>query len=144
MKLLGQRSLIRKGGSPTARSENDGQHQGGREPGFDGMANTGELLLNAVKINKLKMLTSLDQKVRGQENEVCHFFSQTARPPANRQSLTHQDTYVKRGKPVALPHRESEPQGSPIGQRVEDEGRSERSSVMEEIRIERSSGAKAG
>jgi len=62
MKLLGQRSLIREGGSLTARSENDCQHQGGREPGFDGMANTGELLLNTVKINELKMLTSSNQK----------------------------------------------------------------------------------
>ena len=31
----------------------------------DGRANSGEPLLNVVTVNKLKVLTSLDQKVRG-------------------------------------------------------------------------------
>jgi hypothetical protein len=54
----GQRSLIRKGGNQIVR--------GGREPGWDGMVNICEPLLNVVTSNKPKMLTDLNQKVRGQ------------------------------------------------------------------------------
>jgi hypothetical protein len=50
-------------------------------------------------------------------------------PPAERQNLTHAGTGTERGKPVGLPvrvtakvgrTRESEPQGTPMGLRVED------------------------
>jgi hypothetical protein len=34
--------------------------------GLNGMVNKSELLINVVKANKPKMLTGLDQKVRGQ------------------------------------------------------------------------------
>lgn len=37
-----------------------------REQGSDGMANTCELLINVVIVDKPKTLTGLNQKVRGQ------------------------------------------------------------------------------
>ena len=66
-KLPGQCSLFRKEGSRSASGRYDCQHQGGREPGSGGgQVNIGEAVLNVVSNNKPKMLTGLDQKVRGQ------------------------------------------------------------------------------
>jgi hypothetical protein len=61
-------------------------------------------------------------------------------PPAERRNLTCAGTCTERGKPVDLPvvtaTRESEPQGEPMGLRVEDGGRSECLSVIERIGVE--------
>ena len=61
----GQRSLTRTGGDPTARNGHDCQHQGGAGARADGMTNMREPLLNAVTDDKPKMLSGLNQKVRG-------------------------------------------------------------------------------
>ena len=50
-------------------NKGDCQRYGGRELASDGMVNLGELLINVVRTNKLKALTSLSQKARGQGNE---------------------------------------------------------------------------
>ncbi len=48
VKLSGQWSLAREGGTRAARGACDCQHHGGRELGRDGRANVGELLRHAV------------------------------------------------------------------------------------------------
>jgi hypothetical protein len=61
-------------------------------------------------------------------------------PPAERRNLTYAGICAERGKPVDLPvvtaTRESEPQGEPMGLRVEDGGRSECLLVMGRIGVE--------
>ena len=61
-------------------------------------------------------------------------------PPAERRDLTYAGICTERGKlvdlPVAMATRESEPQGEPMGLRVEDGGRSECLSVMGRIGVE--------
>ena len=54
----------------------DCQHQGGRELRLNGKVNTCESLINVVTINKLKVLTSLNQKVSGQEQKLLNLLSQ--------------------------------------------------------------------
>ena len=61
----GQCSLTRTGGDPTARNGHDCQHQGGAGARADGTTNTREPLLNAVTDDKPKVLSGLNQKVRG-------------------------------------------------------------------------------
>lgn len=60
--------LILQDGLGTATNRDDCQRHGGRELALDGTVNLGELLINVVRTDKLKALTSLNQKVRG---EVC-------------------------------------------------------------------------
>ena len=55
----------------------------------DGMANPGELPINAVRTNKPKALRGLDQKVRGQVQGSPPSPAVAVEPPANRQSLNH-------------------------------------------------------
>ena len=59
---MGQRSLTCKGGDQTVRSDRDCQHQGGRELGFDGMANSSEPLINVVKDRRAKGAERLEPK----------------------------------------------------------------------------------
>ena len=73
---LEQCSLIRKGGNQIVRSGCDGQRQGGRELGSDGMVNRCELLINAVSVDKPKALRGLSQKARGQVQELPYFLTQ--------------------------------------------------------------------
>jgi hypothetical protein len=54
----------------------------------DGTGNICELLINVVMWNKPKVLTGLDQKVRGMVRVFYIHFAQSANPPANRQALT--------------------------------------------------------
>ena len=61
-----QCSLIQMDDNQIRRSGCDCQHQGGRELELDGMVNIGEPSINVVIGNKPKVLTGLDQKVRGQ------------------------------------------------------------------------------
>jgi hypothetical protein len=58
-----------------------------------------ESLINVVRTNKLKMLTSLDQKVSGPVQRVPLSLPQTTtRPPADRRDLTHSvGAYVEHG-----------------------------------------------
>lgn len=58
-------------------------------------------------------------------------------PPADRQTLTHCVKLAEQGKPNHLHfNMESEPQGEPIDEWVEDVGKSECRSVMGRIRAE--------
>jgi hypothetical protein len=72
--------------------------------GVDGMANKGELLLNAVKVDKPKMLIGLTQN-----GNVFRCWGlpvpqpQPLRTPADRQGLPHPGIRAERGKPVLLP-----------------------------------------
>ena len=62
----GQRNLDPRIGRERVSRHGDCQHQGGRGPAVRGMVNPGEVLLKAVSLNKPKMLTGLNQTVRGQ------------------------------------------------------------------------------
>ncbi len=79
MKLLGQSSLT----EPVVRDPRgvtyDCQPQGGRERGWDDMANRCEPLINVVRSNKPKGLRGLDQKVSGQAEVLPHRLPQMAR-----------------------------------------------------------------
>ena len=55
--------------------------------------------------NKPKRLTGLNQKVRGQGEELSNLPTADNVPPADRRSLTRSDTHAERGKPVVLPRR---------------------------------------
>jgi hypothetical protein len=65
VKLQGQSSLSQAAGHQPARGGGDCQHQSARERGWGGMVNICESLLNAVRLNKPKVL-GLGQKARGQ------------------------------------------------------------------------------
>ena len=67
------------------------------------MANASEPLINAVTDNKPKMLTGLNQKVRGWCRGSRASLPQTGQPPADRRGLTHRGTHAERGKPVVSP-----------------------------------------
>jgi len=67
------------------------------------MANRSEPLLNAVNHSKPKMLTGLNQTVRGRVQGLTFPLPQTDVPPAERRGLSHPGTNAERGKPVALP-----------------------------------------
>ena len=65
----------------------------------DGMRNTYELLINAVNDDRPKVLTGLDQKVRGMVGAVRCCLTRNTIPPANRQTLTHRVKLAEQGKP---------------------------------------------
>jgi len=50
----------------------------------DGMCNICELLINAVRLNRPKMLTGLNQKVRGRDEVLACHFTRSMIPLANR------------------------------------------------------------
>jgi hypothetical protein len=54
----------------------------------EGMGNICELLINVVKWNKPKVLTGLNQKVRGTVRVFYIHSAQSTIPPANKQALT--------------------------------------------------------
>ena len=53
------------------------------------MGNICELLINVVMLNKPKVLTGLDQKVRGMVRGLSIPSTHSRIPPAKRQALTH-------------------------------------------------------
>jgi len=114
-KLLGQWSLIRVDNRQTVRGGGDCEHRCGRELGWDGMVNTCELLINAVRTNKPKMLTGLSQKACGLVEEFPFLFSQTLRPPANRQDLPHPVVQTWNVVSPSSSHRVGGPQGTADG-----------------------------
>lgn len=67
------------------------------------MTNASELLINAVMIDKPKMLTGLNQKGMRSATPVSSWSTRIQGPPVNRQGLTHLVNQVKHGKPVSLP-----------------------------------------
>jgi len=105
-----------------------------------------ESLINAVNLDKPKMLTPVFNRLRlepkGTWLGLGASLSPNAdvEPPANRRDLTHSGTHTKRGKPLVLPQGaslgESEPQGTPTGLRVKEDGKSEGRSVIKRIGVE--------
>jgi len=62
-----------------------------------------ELLINVVSLNKPKMLTGLNQKVRGMVRAFRLHSAQSMIPPADRQILSHRNVILaKLGKPDCL------------------------------------------
>ena len=105
----------------------------------DGMANSGELLINVVRSNKPKALTGLNQKVRGQVQgdlpSPAVAVRATGEEAEPTPSVIHPWNVVSpssspRGRPAA--------RRSPMGRRVEDEGGSERRPVIGRIGVESS------
>jgi len=82
------------------------------------MTNICELLINTVMYDKPKMLTGLNQKVRGRLLFILFESTRTLRPPVERQGLTHLVTHTKHGKPVSLPLGAGKPQGMLLAVRV--------------------------
>ena len=101
------------------------------------MVNVCELLINAVTLNEPKMLTGSTQKGMWLDISLSIGNTRTVKPPAKRQDLNHSFvSYAKHVKPVSLPCEASEPQGTPLGMRAEDGGKSKSHSVMGRIGIE--------
>jgi hypothetical protein len=138
-KLLGQRNLTPWGDRVSRegiRRLPASRRSGAR---VDGMANSGELLINVVRSNKPKALRGLNQKVRGQVQRdlpspvvVVGATGGEAEPTP---SLIHPWNVVSpsssfRGRPSA--------RRLPMGRRVEDEGRSECPAVTAGIGVESS------
>jgi hypothetical protein len=67
---------------------------------------------------KPKVLTGLNQKVRGRYRGLLCPRSQTRRPPANRRGLNHLGMHAERGKPVVLPAGTAHRKVAPMGRRV--------------------------
>jgi len=97
----------------------------------DGMANSGELLINVVRSNKPKALTGLNQNgtwpSAGASSFPCRRCRVTGGQAEPKPSVIHPWNVVSpssslRGRPAA--------RWSPMGRRVEDEGRSERRPVV--------------
>ena len=68
----------------------------------DGTRNICELLLNVVNVDRPKVLTGLDQKVRGMVGAVRGCPTRTMTPPTNRQALPHRVKLAEQGKPNHL------------------------------------------
>ena len=106
------------------------------------MVNICELLINVVNCDKptrklrVKMLTGLSQNGKGSGMDAPNSSIADTAPPAERQNLNHMGTCMERGKPVGLPVKESEPQGTLIGLRVEDGGESKSLAVIGGIGVE--------
>ena len=69
----------------------------------DGMANPGELPINAVRTNKPKALLGLDQKVSGQVQGLSIPLPSLSSHRRTGRAYTIRDSSVERGKPVVLP-----------------------------------------
>ena len=86
--LGGQWSLDPRIGRERASRLGDCQHHGGRELAVRDMVNPGEVPIKAVIIHKPKMLSGLDQKVRGQVLGAGQSPVADGAPPADRHDLT--------------------------------------------------------
>ena len=100
------------------------------------MVNICELLINVVNCDKPKVLTGLSQNGKGSGMDAPNSSIADNAPPAERQNLNHMGTCMERGKPVGLPVKESEPQGTLMGLRVEDGGESQCLPVIGGIGVE--------
>jgi hypothetical protein len=83
----GQWSLDPRIGRERVSRPGDCQHHGGRELAVRDMVNPGEVLIKAVIINKPKMLSGLNQKVRGQALGAGQSPVADGAPPADRHDL---------------------------------------------------------
>jgi hypothetical protein len=89
-----------------------------------------------VTFDRPKGLIGLDQKGAGPGAGAQRSPAADDVLPAERHDLTRSGTGAERGKPVAPPARESEPQGEPTGRRAEGGGASERRPVTGRIGVE--------
>ena len=114
---------------------------------YNGMVNICESLINVVSRNKPKMLNSprradrLEPKGKWSGTGVIASPVADVAPPAERRDLTHIEVLARNVvSPLfsrqTLSARESEPQGTLMGQRVWDVGESECRSVIERIGVE--------
>ncbi len=119
---------------PSTR-EARGRRPASRQSGarVHGTVNPGEPLLNVVRRNKPKTLTGLSQKACGPAEEFPSLLSQTPAPPANRRDLPHARVCTRNVVSPSSSLGESGPQGTPMGWRVWEDGRSQRRSVMGRI-----------
>ena len=104
----------------------------------DGMANPGELPINAVRTDKPKALRGLDQKVCGQVQgsppSPAVAVGATGGEAEPQPSGIHPWDVVS----PSSSHRVGPPQGAPMGRRVKDGGRSECRPVIGRIGVESS------
>jgi hypothetical protein len=135
LKLPEQRSLSLRAGVLGREPGTRLPAAGSREPGACGTVNPGKASINAVIEDKRKLLLRLGQKGTWSRWRAPNSRHAVVAPPAERCDLTHTATATQRGKPVALPFRDSEPQGQPTGLRVEDSGESESRPVMGRIGV---------
>jgi len=102
----------------------------------DGMANLGELPINAVRTDKPKVLRGLDQKVRGQVQgsppSPAVAVGATGGEAEPKPSVIHPWDVVSPSSSLRV----GPPQGAPTGRRVEDEGGSEGRPVTGRIGVE--------
>jgi len=102
----------------------------------DGMANPGELPINAVRTNKPKALRGLDQKVRGPVQgsppSPAVAVGATGGEAEPKPSVIHPWDVVSPSSSLGV----GPPQGAPMGRRVADEGGSEGRSVIGRIGVE--------
>ena len=102
----------------------------------DGMANPGELPINAVRTDKPKALRGLDQKVCGQVQgcppSPAVAVGATGGEAEPKPSVIHPWDVVSPSSSLRV----GPPQGAPMGRRVEDEGGSERRPVTGRIGVE--------
>jgi len=80
----------------------DCEPHGGREQGWDDMANARELPINVVRTNKPKGLTGLAQKGGGQVETLPYRLPQMSRHRRTGRAYLIHGTRVERGKPVLL------------------------------------------
>ena len=90
----------------------DSQQQGGRDPGWCGMVNPGEALVNVVMSNKRKLLSRLGQHGKWSGPQVILSCGADNAPPAKRRDLTHTAATTERGKPVTSPDGQRRPSGT--------------------------------
>ena len=79
------------------------QHQGGSGARLDGKVNLSEPMINLVKRNRLKVLTSLNQKGVRRAVPFSHGNTRTTEPSGNSRNLLHRVNDTEHGKPVLLP-----------------------------------------
>lgn len=115
---------------------------------MDGKVNRCESLLNVVNGNKPKRLNEesvgLSQKAQGQAQRLPNSLSQMKHPRRtgailrlrSGQALNHSRLHPGNVVSPYRSHRESEPQGKPMAVRVEEVGKSEGWSVMDQIGVE--------
>ena len=79
------------------------QHRGGLGARLDGKVNSGEPVINLVKHNRLKVLTSLNQNGMRRAVPLSHGNTRTTAPSGNNRNLRHRVNDTEHGKPVPLP-----------------------------------------
>ena len=105
--------------------------------GFGSMVNISEPTINLVNWTMPKMLTGMNQKVRERVFGWVQFQSKDDSSPGDSRHLTFQLSLMRNMvSPYSRPSGQSEPQGTPMGMRVWDAGKSECRAVIVRIGVE--------